>query len=313
MKTRLLIHPDELTKKKIDIFKDLGLDIISFHPAGGLDAHESLMNMLLMLEDEKFLKLIDYIKECGMEVEYEMHAASFLVPRELFDTHPEYFRFDGEKRVKEINFCVSNKDATELCVKNAVSLVKKLYKSNPVYYIWLDDVEGGNCKCEKCREMSPSVQQLKIMNLILKEIKKVIPFARLAFLAYHDTMDVPAGEEIEEGIFLEYAPIERDFEKGASGMADTEKEKLYNLMKFFGRENASVLEYWYDNSLLSKWKKPPLKFTPDNAIIKKDIDFYTSLGFENIGSFACFLGEDYEKLWGEADYSAFKKISCKKE
>lgn len=307
MKTRLLIHPDELTKKKIDIFKNLGLDIISIHPAGGETAHESLMNMLLMFEDEKFLKLIDYIKDSGMEVEYEMHAASFLLPRNLFDTHPEYFRFDGEKRVKELNFCVSNQEAVDICVKNAVNLIKKLYKSNPVYYIWLDDVEGKSCKCEKCREMSPSVQQLKIMNLILKEIKKEIPSARLAYLAYHDTMEVPKGEKAEEGIFLEYAPIERNFEKGASGMTEEEKEKLNKLIEFFGRESASVLEYWYDNSFLSKWKKPPLKFIPDNEIIKKDIAFYKNLGFDDIGSFACFLGDDYEEMWGEADYSAFKK------
>ena len=307
MKTRLLMHPDELTKQKIDTFKDLGLDIISFHPVGGADAHKSLENMLLMFEDEKFTKLLDYIKECGMEIEYEMHAASFLMPRELFDTHPEYFRFDGEKRVRDINFCISNKEAIELCVKNAVSLVKKLYKSNPVYYIWLDDVVGGNCKCEKCREMSISVQQLKIMNLILKEIKKEIPSARLAYLAYRDTLEIPVGEEIEEGIFLEYAPFERDFTKGAIGMTEPEKEKLYKLIEFFGKENASVLEYWYDNSMFSNWEKPPRKFTPDNESIKKDIAFYQSLGFENIGSFACYLGEDYEKLWGKADYSAFEK------
>lgn len=307
MKTRLLIHPEELTKKKIEIFKEIGLDIISLHPVGGGFAHESLENMLLMFEDKNFLELIDYITECGMEVEYEMHAASFLVPRQLFDEHPEYFRFDGEKRVKELNFCLSNKEAVDMCVENAVKLVKKLYKSNPVYYIWPDDIKGKICMCEKCREMSASVQQLKIMNLILKAIKKEIPSARLAYLAYYDTMEVPEGEEIEKGIFLEYAPIERNFEKGASGMTKEEKEKLNKLIEFFGKENASVLEYWYDNSFLSKWKKPPLKFTPDNEIIKKDIEFYKDLGFRNIGSFACYLGDDYEKLWGEVDYSAFKK------
>ena len=61
--------------------------------------------------------------------------------------------------------------------------------------------------------------------------------------------------------------------------------------------------------MFSDWKKPPCKFTPDNESIKKDIAFYRSLGFENIGSFACYLGEDYEKLWGEADYSAFEKTN----
>lgn len=307
MKKRLLVHPEELTRKKIDIFKDLGLEIVSLHPAGGETAHESLEKMLSMLEDEKFRGLIDYIKESGMEVEYEMHAASFLLPRELFDAHPEYFRMDENgNRVRELNLCASNEEAIDICVKNAIKLVGKLYRSNHTYYIWLDDVDGKCCKCEKCSKISSSTQTLKIMNRILKELKKEISDARLAYLAYHDTMEVPDGEA-EEGVFLEYAPIERNFEKGASGMTETEKEKLVKLLDFFGKENASVLEYWYDNSFLSNWKKPPRKFVPDNEIIKKDIEFYKNLGFDNIGSFACFLGDDYEKLWGEVDYSAFKK------
>lgn len=311
MKTRLLIHPEELTKKKVDEFKEIGLDILSLHPAGGETAHESLEKMLEMLEEESFRSLIDYIKDSGVEVEYEMHAASFLLPRNLFDTHPEYFRMDEHgNRECAFNFCVSNDEAMEICVKNALLLIKRLYRSNPTYYIWLDDVTGKSCRCERCREMTGSTQMLKVMNRILKALKKEIPDARLAYLAYRDTLEVPEGA-FEKGIFLEYAPIDRNFEKGASGMTEEEKEKLDKLLSFFGKEDASVLEYWYDNSLLSDWKKPPLRFTPDNESIKKDIQFYKQLGFYHIGAFACFLGEDYEKLWGAADYSAFKK-NCMK-
>ena len=67
-----------------------------------------------------------------------------------------------------------------------------------------------------------------------------------------------------------------------------------------------MLEYWYDNSLFSNWKKPPAKFSPDNEMIKADIEFYKRLGFNDIASFACYLGEDYEALYGESDISAFE-------
>ena len=79
------------------------------------------------------------------------------------------------------------------------------------------------------------------------------------------------------------------------------------LLDFFGRENSKVLEYWFDNSLYSRWKKPPVKFTPNAEVVKADLEFYSDLGFENISSFACYLGEDYEQLFGEPDVTAFKR------
>ena len=67
-----------------------------------------------------------------------------------------------------------------------------------------------------------------------------------------------------------------------------------------------MLEYWYDNSLFSRWKKPPKQMFPKNHLIPADLAFYRSLGFEDIASFACFLGEDYEALYGDFDLSAYK-------
>ena len=44
---------------------------------------------------------------------------------------------------------------------------------------------------------------------------------------------------------------------------------------------------------------------PSNHLIRDDVAYFASLGFENISSFACFLGEEYEALHGEPDLSAF--------
>ena len=66
-----------------------------------------------------------------------------------------------------------------------------------------------------------------------------------------------------------------------------------------------MLEYWLDNSLFSGWKKPPKEFKADTAAIKKEVPEYAELGFEIISTFGCFLGEDYDELYGEADISAF--------
>ena len=149
--------------------------------------------------------------------------------------------------------------------------------------------------------MDNSRQQLK------KQVKKHIPKARMAYLAYMDTIIPPTHVHPDEGVFLEYAPFEKYTAKGenAEELIKREKEMLIPLMQFFNCSPKKVLEYWYDNSYFSSWKKPPKPFRADGERIKDDIDFYASLGFDNIASFACFLGEDYEALHGDVDIASF--------
>ena len=33
--------------------------------------------------------------------------------------------------------------------------------------------------------------------------------------------------------------------------------------------------------------------------MRRDVEFYASLGFENITAFGCYLGPDYQSLYGE--------------
>jgi hypothetical protein len=124
-----------------------------------------------------------------------------------------------------------------------------------------------------------------------------------------DSIVLPKCVTPEENVFLEYAPFEKYTAKGedAPALIEREKDMLLPLLDFFGKNEAKVLEYWYDNSMYSGWEKPPKKFTLDEAAMDADIAYYRELGFENISSFACFLGEDYEQLYGEIDISAFGK------
>ncbi len=309
MRNGILIHPEELNKKQIDRVKKLGITTLALHPRGGEKAHETLTEMLSMLENEKYRSLIDYARSLGIEIEYEFHAASYLLPRELFADHPDYFRMDENgKRTPDLNLCVSNEEALSIVVKRAAELAKKLYKSTPNYYFWLDDIKNKSCRCPRCRALSPSDQQLTVMNAIVKELQKSVKNARLAYLAYFECIDTPKTARPADGIFLEYAPIERDMHKRLSETEGEETNRIRDLLSYFGKEASKVLEYWLDNSLFSKWKKPPVRFLPDSELIKDDISYYLDLGFEYITSFACFLGEDYEDLYGEADISSFKNV-----
>lgn len=311
MKTQLLIHPEELSDKWMHRAAALGTDVLGLHPVGGKHACGSLMALLNALETPAFRASLDRAAKMGLDIEYELHAGSYLAPRELFAEHPEYFReCEGERRA-DVNFCPSSEEMLEIVARRAAELAGKLYRSTHNYYFWLDDSKKSACHCPRCRELSPSDQQLLVMNRILAELKKTDPEAKLAYLAYCGCMAPPERIKPAQGIFLEYAPFEKDMK--ARVCEEPVGRELDALLRVFPAEDAKILEYWYDNSLFSNWKKPPVQFLPDNALIAADVAFYRARGVEYISSFACYLGADYEALWGEADLSAFDKRGLQKD
>ena len=299
---KLLIHPEELTKKWVDRMVENDIGILGIHPVGGRQAYLHLANMLEEQKKPEVRALYDYAAEKGLKIEYGIHAAGYLLPRALFAEHPEYFRVDENgERNPDLNFCFSNKEAMELFLENTAKLAKQLYGSSKRYFLWLDDAKDAHCHCPECRKLSPSDQQMTVLNAMVRRLRKDDPEASLAYLAYVTAITPPETVKPEEGIFLEYAPYERKMDRPVSEMPESEIENLKDLLAFFGKENSVVLEYWYDNSLFSGYKKPPKVLVPNNDNVRADLDFYRALGFEDLSSFACYLGDDYDELFDSID------------
>lgn len=305
MKTAsLLIHPHELSSRWISRMKENGIPILALHPVGGRSAERSFNELLQLLETKEFRALIDEANDAGLRVEYEMHALRALLPEIEFSFHPEWFRMnkDGE-RVTDYNLCPSNPEAMDYLAERAAVAVRRLYRSTDRYFLWTDDAKDSFCHCKECSSFSPSDQQMKILNHILRRLRRDNPEASLAYLAYYDSLTPPEKILPDEGIFLEFAPYERDFHRPLCESVD--RENLEKLLAVFGRRGAKALDYWYDNSCFSNYKKPPKELRADAAVIAADFEYYKSLGFEDISSFACYLGADYEELYGCPDISAF--------
>ena len=305
MKSSMLIHPDELSEAWIDRLARAGIKTLGIHPKGGRNAAKSLEEMIEMMKTPNYRRLIDYAQIRGLDVEYEIHAAGYLLPRTLFEKHPEYFRMnENGERTSDRNLCVSNAQAVELFSKRAYELAISLYGSNHNFYFWLDDGRDVHCHCPKCRDLSPSDQQMILVNSMHNEIRSHLPDARMAYLAYADSMTPPEKTEPANGVFLEYAPMEKYKADGKERAAEEEK-MIFPLLELFGRDGAKVLEYWYDNSMFSNWEKPPRKFSLNESGMRADIRKYSQMGFEYMSTFACFLGSDYENLHGAVDIAPF--------
>lgn len=306
----IIVHPEDLTLDWIERMADAGLNTLGLHPVGGVKAHESLQRAIDWHATEESRALREAAAQRGIFVEYEAHVMAWLLPREMFAEHPDWFRMNEKgERVADFNLCASNHEALEFVAERTALLSSLLDTGSDKHYYWLDDVTDCACHCPACSGLSPADQQLKIVNAMVSGLKKRNPAAKLCYLAYHDALAVPANVKPADGVFLEYAPINRDHHRP---IADSGCEKnaaevqpLPALVDFFGTEDARILDYWMDNSLFSNWTKPPKLFKLDEAVLAADVDFYKDLGFGEITSFGCYLGPDYEALYGKAELKAY--------
>lgn len=299
----ILIHPHEVGEYWSRLFQKSGLEILGIHPVGGTDAELSLCSLLDTVKTAEFRKFIDNVRSASsnVEIEYQFHAMSYLLPRNLFDSHPEYFRVDEKgERNPYFNFCPSCSEALDIVEERAYKLAGLLYGSEKKFYFWTDDVVGGYCRCPKCRELTTSDQALIIYNRILRGLKRYSSNAKHCYLAYVDAIVPPSAIKPEQGIFLQYAPIGRNSSLPLSAPQNsTVLEPLESLLGLFGKSDSTVLEYWIDNSRYCGWKLPYVKLPFEPAIIHEDAKLYSKYGFEVLSSFACYLGSDYADIFGE--------------
>ena len=264
---------------------------------------------------EEYLAFKQKCIDMGIDFEYEEHAMTWLLPRDLFAAHPEYFRMDesGVRR-NDANGCPCNAEAMEVIKKNAAEFARKYAPSNHRYYTWLFD-GGGICHCDKCKHLNASDQGLMYENVILEGLRSVDPEAMVAHLAYEATTPAPTCVKPVEGVFLEWAPFYRRWDKPLSDReAIREGQKwshgdyldmLEANLKIFPAETAQVLEYWLDVSQRSNWTKPQkdLGWTPEaKAAFYDDLKTYAGYGIRNITSYGVYIDEAYLDMFKDVSF-----------
>ena len=293
-----------------------GLDTLGIHPAGGGTAHLSLAACAEFVKTDRYLAFRERIRRAGISIEFEMHALSWMLPRELFGPHPDWFREQDGVRIPEFNCCASNPDVIEHLSERAAALATVFPSDTGLYSFWIDDVAEAKCGCRNCRALSASDQALAITNAIAEGVRRVDPKGRVAYLAYCGTLEPPGTVSPSPNVFLEFAPIKRDMGKSlfdpASDLNASQARHLPALLSLFGRKDSRALDYWMDNSLFSNWKRPPAQFTLNADVCRADMAGYAALGIEAVTSFGCFLGEEYRDLWGDAPVEEYFEICSKK-
>lgn len=257
----------------------------------------------------------DFLEACArerIEVEHELHAIADLLPRSLFDKDPALFRMDDEgRRTPSANLCVSSEAAVNLVCENAVNYAKILRPTTGRYFYWIDDGKPM-CRCTKCRALADSDQALLLENRILEALRNEDPRATLAHLCYANTLKPPTQIKPSNGIFLEFAPIQRQYDKPLSNRAVPVHAKMLDALdanlEVFGSKNAQALEYWLDVSRFARWKRDNVTQIPWNReVFLDDLAAYAKRGIRHITSFACWIGGEYAAQFGEPPLNEYGK------
>lgn len=313
-KKGIVLNFDELHEDMIELVTRSSLNVLGLHNwDSNLRFDSKVDEMIQYMNSKEGLQFLERMQKHNIDVEYEIHALSWLMPRTHYASRPELYRMNEEgERTPDANCCVTNRESIAIIQERSIQLARQLKTTSHRYFFWQDDTKPW-CSCTRCRDLSSSDQNLLLMNGIVEALRSIDPQAQLAFLAYMNTLDVvPSAIRPADGIFLEITgPVIHNKEEKALQAAHRNEhfQKLVDAqLAYFGTEGAHVLEYWLDVSLQSNWTRPAVKVAYDENEIRKDIQYYASAGFQSMTTFGVFMDKDYFNAHGEPPIPAYARL-----
>lgn len=299
----VVLVPEDLTLEDWPArARQAGLTTIAIHHQNSPAA------VIRWVKSERGQRFLVQCRNLGLHVEYELHAMKELLPRNLFDQVPDLFRMNEQgDRIPDSNCCPHSERALEIISQNALRIAEILRPTTGRYFYWGDDGEPW-CQCPPCRALSPSEQALLIENQLCEVLRSLDARAQVAHLAYTNTLTPPRQIQPAEGVFLEYAPINRRYDIPYEQQQRPEdRDGLTALeanLEVFPRDTAQVLEYWLDVSRFSRWKRPGGKLPWNKDVFLADVETYRKRGIRHITTFAAWIDADYQRQFGDLRFLA---------
>jgi hypothetical protein len=146
-----------------------------------------------------------------------------------------------------------------------------------VLHLWGVDAPPG------AKGPEASEAALRTANAVAEMAETVRPGTQVAFLAYHDTEEVPRGVRPRPNVCLTFAPRERCYEHSLADTACRRNARYRDLLRaqidHFGAAGAApprVFEYWFD-AILFAGGVPHL-----TATMATDLAFYHDAGVHTV-------------------------------
>ncbi|MGQ9515211.1 MAG: DUF4838 domain-containing protein [Thermoproteota archaeon] len=159
-----------------------------------------------------------------------VHSFDMLIPRELYDSHPEYFPLIEGKRVNGyVQRCLSNPDVVKLAKEMVERWIQEHPESNIVSVSQNDT--GGWCQCPECSaldeaEGSPSASIVNFVNKIAEEVEKRHPDKFIDTLAYQYSRRPPKSIIPRSNVIIRLCTIECCFAHPIES-CDSEQNRMF--------------------------------------------------------------------------------------
>ncbi len=305
----IILKPSELQEPRWPaLMGEAGLNTLMLHAA---HLPEEINDLFVFAESDVGRRVFAEAAERGVRIEYEMHTASWLLPREWFAEDASLFRMTvAGERTAQSNFCFSSDRAWDIVAPRLRDLVRRLPSQTGRYLLYPDDTAQGACHCPLCASLSAADQALIYAERLQEIIRSVDPGATVAYLAYLSTMaQPPMIHRPAEDVFLEYAPIWRCYRHALGDPSCAVNREhvaaLDRLVDYFAGHPLHTTEYWLDASRYSGWKRPAQRIAVSEDIMRRDAAFYAGKGFDSVASYAVMCGPDYWAAYGPPPVAAY--------
>lgn len=139
-----------------------------------------------------------------------VHTLQWIIPRSLFDSHPEYFGCDENgNRSSNRQPCLSNNDVFEMAVDFALTFFSQY---NTILSISQNDGMSF-CQCDQCRAFNDAhggtdaASMVNFVNRVAARVRETYPNARFETLAYQDSLTPPTGIRPAEDVVIRLCPV----------------------------------------------------------------------------------------------------------
>jgi uncharacterized protein DUF4838/glycosyl hydrolase family 67 len=140
-----------------------------------------------------------------------VHSFDELVPRSLFAEHPDYFPFDGEKRIDGyVQRCLSNPDVLKIATATVLRWIAE-HPEARIFSVSQNDTYN-ECKCPECRKLVTKYDTwsglyLWFVNQVAEAVGKEHPGVLIDTLAYQFTETPPKGIAPLKNVRVRLCPI----------------------------------------------------------------------------------------------------------
>ncbi len=210
-----------------------------------------------------------------------VHSLDDLIPRSLFDQHPEYFPLIDGKRVNGyVQRCLSNPDVLKL----GIAKVREWIRDHPTAtVVSVSQNDTGNwCHCDKCEaldqaEGSPSASLLKFVNAIAEDIEKDYPNVRIDTLAYQYTRKPPKTIRPRHNVIVRLCSIECCFSHPLETCPSPENRRFRDDILAW-QPVAPLLYVWDYTPNFAHYQQP----FPNVDVLQPNVQFFVHHGVKGL-------------------------------